>query len=74
MNKSKTKKKSLTNRPRKVTRIRADKITLSWTCPECNAHFVSLLDCIVENGTAICSECGTDCELDASVTVEDFEL
>jgi len=54
-----------------MSKIKTDKITLLYTCPECGNHFRQPLTSIVEIGTAACCECDQDCELDEEVEVED---
>lgn len=51
--------------------IKASDIALNWTCPECGQKFMQWLGDIAQSGTAVCDNCGCDCDLDDEVYVKD---
>ena len=53
-----------------MKKVATDAITLVYRCPECNEEYSQLLTEVVESGTATCSECDCNCELEDFVYVD----
>ena len=51
--------------------VKVEKITLLYSCPECGDRVSQNLSDIVEVGTAVCSECDVDMELEDFATIKD---
>lgn len=52
-------------------KIETSKIVLHFHCPECKESGIMKLDQIVETGTAVCTDCDEDMELDDFVEVRE---
>jgi len=51
-------------------KIKVEDITLLYVCPICGEKFRQPLSEIVEAGTAVCTDCDYDCELEDEVLVD----
>ena len=51
--------------------VPVEKVVILYACPECKATAEQPLDEIVQSGTAVCTECDCDMELQDNVKILD---